>query len=184
MFKRFSTLVSTLRGIGDLRQHLDRLPHELAQKRVTAHSGGGMVEVEVNGNLELVRLKIAPELAGRGDHEILEDLVLAAVHEGMRKARDLAAQTMTEAVMNVSPQQLGEMAQSMMSPGESMSSLFESVFGEAAGGQSGAEAETDQTADEEATDSREADSREGANPPQPEDSIDPAPSSPGPDGPQ
>ncbi len=165
MFKRFSTLVSTLRGIGDLRQHLDRLPHELAQKRVTAQAGGGMVEVEVNGNLELVRLKIAPELAGRGDHEMLEDLVLAAVHEGMQKARELAAQTMTEAVMNVSPEQLGEMAQSMMAPGDPVNDVLESVFGEAVG--------------EETTDSRE-----GANRPQSEDPCDPAPSSLPPDGPQ
>ena len=65
----------------------ERLKHEL----VEASAGGGMVTVKVSGDLELKELKIDASVIDAGDVEMLGDMVLAAVNEGLRKAQELAA---------------------------------------------------------------------------------------------
>jgi DNA-binding YbaB/EbfC family protein len=64
----------------------------VAQKKVQATAGGGMVTVEVNGRQELVFVKIDPEVINKDDAQMLEDLVLAACNEALRKARELVQQ--------------------------------------------------------------------------------------------
>ena len=57
--------------------------------------GGGVVAAKVNGRLELVSIRIDPKLLADGDAELLEDLVLAAVNQGLIKAREAAAQSIS-----------------------------------------------------------------------------------------
>jgi DNA-binding YbaB/EbfC family protein len=75
-----------------LQQQMQELQDQVAQKRVQATAGGGMVAVEVNGRQELVSVKIDPEVINKDDAQMLEDLVLAACHEALRKSRELVQQ--------------------------------------------------------------------------------------------
>jgi nucleoid-associated protein EbfC len=63
----------------------------LAEETVEASVGGGTVNVVVSGSGELRSISISPDVVDPEDVEMLEDLVLAAVSEGMRKAQELAA---------------------------------------------------------------------------------------------
>jgi nucleoid-associated protein EbfC len=63
----------------------------LAEETVEASVGGGTVTVVVSGSGELRSISISPDVVDSDDVEMLEDLVLAAVSEGMRKAQELAA---------------------------------------------------------------------------------------------
>lgn len=73
-----------------------RLQEELASKTVEASAGGGMVTVVVNGKFELVSLKIEKDVVNPDDIEMLQDLVVAAVNEGIRKAQEMAQAEMAK----------------------------------------------------------------------------------------
>jgi len=62
----------------------------LADERIEATSGGGMVKVVADGQQNILELKIDPEAVDPEDVEMLEDMVLAAISEALRKSRDLA----------------------------------------------------------------------------------------------
>jgi DNA-binding YbaB/EbfC family protein len=64
---------------------------KLKDERVEASAGGGMVKVVVSGDLEVKEITIAPDAIDPDDPELLADLVLAAVNEGLRSAQELAA---------------------------------------------------------------------------------------------
>ena len=69
-----------------------RLHKQMADMRVEATAGGGMVTVEANGKQELLSIKIDPEVINKDDAQMLEDLVLAACNEALRKSRELVQQ--------------------------------------------------------------------------------------------
>ncbi len=98
MFKKFSEAVSTMRGLSSLQKHLQDLPRDLSSQRVTGLAGGGMVEVEMTGSFDIVKIRIAPELAGKGDHEMIEDLVMAACNQASEKARGLSQELVGKAI--------------------------------------------------------------------------------------
>jgi hypothetical protein len=75
-----------------LQQQMERIQAEVAQKKVEATAGGGMVTVEANGKQEIVSIKIDPEVVNRDDVQMLEDLVLAASNEALRKSREMMQQ--------------------------------------------------------------------------------------------
>ena len=75
-----------------LQQQMAALQEEVAKKKVDATAGGGMVTVEANGKQELVSIKIDPEVINKDDAQMLEDLVLAACNEALRKSRELVQQ--------------------------------------------------------------------------------------------
>ena len=88
-----------MKGFGNLMREAQRLQQqmaavqeEVAQKKVQATAGGGMVTVEANGKQEIVSIKIDPEVINKDDAQMLEDLVLAACNEALRKARELVQQ--------------------------------------------------------------------------------------------
>lgn len=66
-----------------------KLQEELGQKTIEATSGGGMVTVVVNGQQEIVSINIDPEVIDPEDVEMLQDLVLAAVNDGMARAKKM-----------------------------------------------------------------------------------------------
>ena len=78
----------------DMKKKMARVQDDLAQRIVDGTAGGGMVKAVVNGNRELVAVKIAPEVVDPDDVEMLEDLVTAAVTSGMKKAGELHEQEM------------------------------------------------------------------------------------------
>ncbi len=77
-----------------MQEKMVELQEELAVKRVEATAGGGMVSVAVNGKFEILSLKIEKEVVNPDDVEMLQDLIVAAVNEGIRKAQEMAAAEM------------------------------------------------------------------------------------------
>jgi DNA-binding YbaB/EbfC family protein len=75
-----------------LQQQMMALQEEVARRTVEATAGGGMVTVVANGKQELVSIKIDPEVVSKDDVQMLEDLVLAACNEALRKSRELVQQ--------------------------------------------------------------------------------------------
>ena len=75
-----------------LQAQMAALQEEVGKKKVEATAGGGMVTVEANSKQELIAVKIDPEVVNRDDVQMLEDLVLAACNEALRKSRELVQQ--------------------------------------------------------------------------------------------
>lgn len=72
-----------------LQQQMEALQAEVGKKKVDATSGGGMVTVEANGKQEILSIKIDREVINPDDAQMLEDLVLAACNEALRKSREM-----------------------------------------------------------------------------------------------
>jgi nucleoid-associated protein EbfC len=68
------------------QQMQDKLQKQMAEMRIEATSGGGMVTVVMNGSKQVQSLKIDPEAVSKDDVEMLQDLILAAIHDAHRKA--------------------------------------------------------------------------------------------------
>jgi len=79
-----------------MQERMVRLQEELGQKTVVASAGGGMVNVVVNGKFELLSLTIEREVVNPEDVDMLQDLIIAAVNEGVRKAQEMAASEMAK----------------------------------------------------------------------------------------
>jgi DNA-binding YbaB/EbfC family protein len=73
----------------DMQKKLQKLDLELKERVVEAAAGGGMVKVKVNGAEEIVDIKIEKDVINPDDKGMLEDLVLAAANEGIKKAKKL-----------------------------------------------------------------------------------------------
>ena len=84
-----------MRQAQQLQQRMAKLEQELETATVEASAGGGMVTVVVTGKLAVQSVTIDPEVVSAEDVDMLEDLVLAAVNEGLSKAQQLAAQKMS-----------------------------------------------------------------------------------------
>jgi len=77
-----------------LQQAQERIQAEIAALQVEASSGGGMVKVEMDGQKQVRRLRIDPEVVSKDDVEMLQDLVLAAVNEAGRKVDEAIQEKM------------------------------------------------------------------------------------------
>jgi len=75
-----------------MQERLAKLQEEARKRTVEATVGGGMVTVVANGKQEILSVKIDPEVLSANDKAMIEDLVVAAVNEALRKARDLMAE--------------------------------------------------------------------------------------------
>jgi DNA-binding YbaB/EbfC family protein len=80
-----------MRQAQELQAKLQKTQEELADETVEASAGGGAVTVVVTGQQEVKSVKISPEVVDAEDVEMLEDLVLSALNEAMRKSQELAA---------------------------------------------------------------------------------------------
>lgn len=72
-----------------------RLQKQMADMRVEATAGGGMVTVVLNGTKQLESIKIDPEVVSKDDVEMLQDLILAAVNDATRKVDEQVGQSMS-----------------------------------------------------------------------------------------
>ena len=68
-----------------MQRQMEEKTKELEEKQYTAAAGGGAVTVTVSGKKEVVSVKISPEAVDPDDVEMLEDMLLAAINEAMRK---------------------------------------------------------------------------------------------------
>ena len=77
-----------------MQQDLARVQQELAETTVEGSSGGGVVKAVANGKQELVSVTIDPSAVDPADVEMLQDLVVAAVNDALRAARQLSESKM------------------------------------------------------------------------------------------
>ncbi len=75
---------------------IKRIQEEVSSRTIEAQAGGGMVKVVVNGKLEVLSVQINPEAVDPDDVEMLQDLIVAAVNEGIRKAQDMMNDEMSK----------------------------------------------------------------------------------------
>ena len=85
-----------LRQAQQLQRRMAQLQEELENATVEASAGGGVVSVVVSGKMTVESIEIDPEVVSPDDVEILQDLVLAAVNEGLSKAQEMASSRMGE----------------------------------------------------------------------------------------
>lgn len=79
-----------------IQEKMAQMQAELETKTVEASAGGGMVAVVVNGKFEILSLKVDKEVVNPEDVEMLQDLIIAAVNEGVRKAQEMTASEMSK----------------------------------------------------------------------------------------
>jgi len=87
-------LSSLLQLSQQMQGRLTEIQTQLAQQTLTVSAGGGIVQATVDGRGHIRGIKIDPQAVSQGDVEMLEDLVLAAVGDGLRRAQDLATEKM------------------------------------------------------------------------------------------
>ncbi|HMA81961.1 MAG TPA: YbaB/EbfC family nucleoid-associated protein [Candidatus Binatia bacterium] len=85
-----------LKQAQEMQARMAKIQEELASKTVQGSAGGGMVQVTVNGQLNITRVQIESSVINPAEKDMLEDLILAAVNDGMRKARELASAEMSK----------------------------------------------------------------------------------------
>jgi len=76
------------------QQMQERLQKQMADMRIEASAGGGMVTVVVNGAKQVQQITIDPEVVSKDDIEMLQDLILAAINDAHRKADEAMADQM------------------------------------------------------------------------------------------
>ncbi len=79
-----------------MQRQMEETTKELEEKEVTATAGGGAVEVTVSGKKEVVKVKLSEEVVDPDDIEMLEDLIVAATNEALRKMEEISQQSMAK----------------------------------------------------------------------------------------
>ena len=94
MFKGLAGLGSLLKQAHEISGRMKGLNEQLRARRATGSAGGGMVEVEVNGLLEVLRCHIDQQLFEQGDREMIEDLVATALNQAINNGKQLHMEAM------------------------------------------------------------------------------------------
>jgi hypothetical protein len=79
-----------------LQERLAKVQEDAATRTAEGSAGGGMVKATVNGRLEVLRVHIEPAVLQGGDTQMLEDLIVAAVNQGIRAAQQQMAEEMSK----------------------------------------------------------------------------------------
>ena len=90
----FGNLGNMMKQAQAMQQQLAKVQEQVAGKTVEGTAGGGMVSVTANGAMEIVAVKIDPEVVKAGDIDMLQDLIVAAAGEALRRAKEMMANEM------------------------------------------------------------------------------------------
>ncbi len=80
-----------LRQLQEMQQKMARIQEDLGQKTVEGTAGGGAVTAVVSGHQKVVSIRLQPDAVDPADVDLLQDLILAAVNEGLDRSRELAS---------------------------------------------------------------------------------------------
>jgi DNA-binding YbaB/EbfC family protein len=83
-----------IRQFQAMQKRMDEMQAEIEEKEVETTAGGGAVKVKVNGKKELVSLEISPDALDPDDVEMLQDLIVVAVNEGLRQIEEISKNEM------------------------------------------------------------------------------------------
>ncbi len=86
-------LANLMQQAGSIGSRMEDVNSQLRQERIQGASGGGMITVEVNGLGEVLKLTLEPSLVEKGEIEMLEDLIPAAINDALTKARQTHAES-------------------------------------------------------------------------------------------
>jgi nucleoid-associated protein EbfC len=89
-------LSSLLQQAQAMQEKFKQMQEEIATKTVQAEAGGGMVRVTADGSMRVRNIQIEPALLAASDKEMLQDLVVVAVNDALRRAQDLFTQEMSK----------------------------------------------------------------------------------------
>ena len=92
MFREIGQFASMMKSLPKIKEEMERLQQRLGQLSTEGDAGGGMVKVRVNGHMEILACTLSDEAVKLGDKEMLEDLIRAAVNQGLQRARQLVAE--------------------------------------------------------------------------------------------
>ena len=90
----FGNMSNILKQAQAMQEQMARIQEQAATKTAVGTAGGGEVTVTANGAMQIVSVAIDPEVGKSGDVDMLQDLVLAATNDALRKAKDLMEQDM------------------------------------------------------------------------------------------
>ena len=90
----FGDMSNILKQAKAMQDQMARIQEQAATKTASGTAGGGSVTVTANGAMQIVSVIIDPEVGKGSDVEMLQDLVLAATNDALRKAKDLMEQDM------------------------------------------------------------------------------------------
>ena len=79
-----------------MQRQMEEATKELEETEVSASAGGGAVEVTVSGKKEVVKVKLKEEVVDPDDIEMLEDLIMAATNEALRKIEEISSNSMSK----------------------------------------------------------------------------------------
>ena len=96
-----SNMQSMLKQAQKMQEDMAEKQAELEAREYEVSSGGGVVNVKINGKKEILSVKIDPEVIDPDDAETLEDLIVAAVNEGIKKVEAISADEMQKITGNI-----------------------------------------------------------------------------------
>ena len=94
MLGGLGNIANLMKQAQQMGSRMEDMRAELKTARATGSSGGGLVEIEVNGLGEILRVSIDPSLIEKQDRELIEDLIPAAANQAEEKAREVHAEAM------------------------------------------------------------------------------------------
>ena len=95
MFKSMGNIASMLKQAQEIQGRMAEIQENLAQMKLRGEAGGGMVSIEINGQMKVLGCQIDPILLQSHDQEMLEDLLVAAMNQALDKAREMSAEEMS-----------------------------------------------------------------------------------------
>lgn len=87
----------------EMQTRIAEVQNELAQKTVTAESGGGMVKVTANGKQQIITISIEKEVIDPNDKEMLEDLIVAGINKALEESQRMSQEEMKKATAGMLP---------------------------------------------------------------------------------
>ncbi|WP_207641006.1 YbaB/EbfC family nucleoid-associated protein [Desulfofalx alkaliphila] len=85
-----------MKQVQKMQQDMAKMQEELATRTVESTAGGGVVKVVANGRQELISIELKPEVVDPDDIEMLQDLILAATNDALRKSQDMVSAEMSK----------------------------------------------------------------------------------------
>lgn len=102
MMKGFD-MKSLMREAEKMQKEIEKQRTELEQVLVEGSAGGGMVKVSVNGNMKIQSIKIDKEAVNPSEVDILEDMILSAIHNAVQKAEEISNAEMSRVTGGLLP---------------------------------------------------------------------------------
>lgn len=100
-FNGLGNMGNIMKQAQKMQKDMEKKQEELAQRTVETTAGGGAVYVKASGKKEILEIKIKPEVVDPEDVEMLEDLVMVAINEAIRKAEDMFNTEMSKIAPNI-----------------------------------------------------------------------------------